>query len=186
MSKKSTTAKVSTASMKKDYIFDLDEPAEALSVSPDHSMVVVAGRQIMKVYEILDGSFSEKYNLRTRTMNLNYSASDVAWSPVQDNIIATTSTNGSVVIWNLEKSSNKIEKVFIRHSRAATKVCFHNSDPNIVISGSKDAKINLYDLRENEPIRSFSTSGGSDSVRDVQFGLHPDHQDMFVVADDSG
>ncbi|MFH4977258.1 hypothetical protein AB6A40_003967 [Gnathostoma spinigerum] len=102
---------------------------------------------------------------------------------LSDSLIASTSTNGAVVLWNVEKGV--LDHNYKAHTRSATKVCFHRVDKNILISGAKDANVFQYDLRILEPVRSFA-SGSFDPIRDMEFGIHQNHTDIFVVADDGG
>ena len=66
------------------------------------------------------------------------SSADVAWSPCEDNLIATGATNGSIVAWDLTASGrNKQLAVFNEHKRSVTKISFHPSEPTQLISGSQ-------------------------------------------------
>ena len=61
---------------------------------------------VFKVFSIEEERFTEKINLRSAQQrpNLNYVAVDVVWSPREENIIASASSNGSVVLWDLNKN----------------------------------------------------------------------------------
>jgi WD40 repeat protein len=48
-----------------------------------------------------------------------------------------------------------VDQFFKANKAAATKVCFHSYDPNLFISGSKDATIYLHDIRQSRPAASF-------------------------------
>lgn len=41
------------------------------------------------------------------------------------------------------------------HKQQATKVCFNEFNENLLISGSKDGTINLYDIRQSDLIYTF-------------------------------
>ncbi|VDM43337.1 unnamed protein product [Toxocara canis] len=166
---------------------DLQEQVDALSSNRDNTRLVAAGSKgLMKIFSTENSTLSVVADLRpvrTRKLNLMYSASHVAWSPVVDNLVATTSTNGAVVLWDVEKGA--LERIYKAHNRSATKVCFHRIDRNTFISGAKDAIVAQYDLRSPTFAQKF-ISGSFDPIRDIQFGLHFEQMDIFVSADDGG
>ncbi len=128
---------------------DAASPA-AIDVSRDADKVVVAGRNVFKIFGIHDddatananrstpaeegqqqqqqqGGFVERHNLRTvgagKNLNLNYSCSDVAWSPHDDGVIVSAATNGAVCLWNLGRAArSKLEKVYTDHKRTVQRV----------------------------------------------------------------
>ena len=53
----------------------------AISLSPDGNQVVVAGREILKIYKV--ENLAEVKNLRVGQKNLNYSSVDVKWHPME-------------------------------------------------------------------------------------------------------
>ncbi|VDK46254.1 unnamed protein product [Anisakis simplex] len=173
--------------VKSNIHIDLQEQVDALSANRDNTKLVAAGSKgLMKIFSTENATLkliADMRSVRTRKLNLMYSASHVAWSPVVDNIIATTSTNGAVVLWDVEKAA--IEQIYKAHNRSATKVCFHRTDRNTFISGAKDAVVAQYDLRSANYVQKF-ISGSFDPIRDIQFGLHSEQMDIFVSADDGG
>uniref|UniRef100_A0A915KTS0 GATOR2 complex protein WDR24 n=1 Tax=Romanomermis culicivorax TaxID=13658 RepID=A0A915KTS0_ROMCU len=160
---------------------NLDGPINALSVNRHANRVVVAGRNLLKVYEIHNDGLKEENSIKPGKLPaLNLSCQDVAWSLLEDHVVASAATNGVVVVWNLDtQSKNKIERTFSAHKRTVNKVSFHPSDVYCMISGSQDAKIKIYDLREKEPVLT-----GTDSIRDLQFSWH--NSAIFAAADEGG
>ncbi|XP_007903057.1 GATOR complex protein WDR24 isoform X2 [Callorhinchus milii] len=156
----------------------LDAPANAISVCRDAAQVVVAGRNIFKIYSVEEEQFVEKANLRVgRKLSLNFSCADVVWHQVEENLLATAATNGAVVTWNLGKPSrNKQDQLFTEHKRTVNKVCFHPTEGYMLLSGSQDGYMKCFDLRKRESVSTFS--GQSESVRDVQFSI----RDYFTFA----
>jgi len=150
----------------------LEGPANALDLCKDCSKVVVAGRSVFKIYSIEDRDFVERDNLRVgKNINLNFSCNDVVWSPIDDQLIATAATNGAVVVWNLNKSGrSKQERVFFDHKRTVNKVNFHPTEAGLLISGSQDGTMKLFDMRLDKPSETFPSN--TESVRDVQFNPH--------------
>jgi WD40 repeat protein len=60
-------------------------------------------------------------------------------------IIVTAATNGSIVVWNLNKSSaQKIDRIITEHSRAVNRVTFHPSEGWVLLSASQDGSMKLW------------------------------------------
>ncbi|XP_036446905.1 GATOR complex protein WDR24 [Colossoma macropomum] len=156
----------------------LDAPANAISVCRDATQVVVAGRNIFKIYAMEEDGFVERLNLRVgRKPSLNFSCADVMWHQMEENLLATAATNGAVVTWNLARPCrNKQEHLFTEHKRTVNKVCFHPTEVHMLLSGSQDGFMKCFDLRKKESVSTFS--GQSESVRDVQFSM----KDYFTFA----
>ncbi|RWS16395.1 WD repeat-containing protein 24-like protein [Dinothrombium tinctorium] len=171
---------------KKTFFITLEGPANALALNRDCSQVAVAGRNVFKIFDINDdlNSFNETLNLRVgKNLNLNYSCNDVVWSCIEENLLATAATNGSVVIWNLQKSTrSKIDQVLMHHKRTVNKVCFHPSEGHLLLSGSQDGTMKLFDLRRGDISMEFNSQ--SESVRDVQFSPHQEW--MFAAVQENG
>lgn len=159
-------------------------PANALALNKDCSQVVIAGRNVFKVFSIGENEFSEVCNLRVgKNLNLNFSSIDVAWSTIEENTLATAATNGAVVVWNLGRSGrSKQEHVFSDHKRTVNKVSFHLTEPALLISGSQDGMMKCFDLRMKEVARTFISN--TESIRDVQFSPHQAH--TFAAVSENG
>lgn len=90
----------------------------------------------------------------------------------QDNLIAAASSNGAIYVWDPENPqtskvnlgefpkfkffSDLVESYYKAHKQLATKVCFNEFNENILVSGSKDSTVWLYDLRMAEPTTCFA------------------------------
>lgn len=161
-----------------------DVPANALALSPDNVQVVIAGRHVFKIYSIEEDDLVEKANLRTgKNLNLNFSCNDVVWNPVEDAVLATAATNGAVITWNVNKTSrSKLDYVFNDHKRTVHKINFHPCEAHLLISGSQDGFMKLFDLRKKEATATFTSN--SESVRDVQFNPHDNIH--FCAVSDNG
>lgn len=162
----------------------LETPAASIALSPDEKLLAVVGSHLFKVYTVRDnGELDEHINMRSsKNQNLNYSSSDVEFCPSDDRILASASTNGSVIIWNITKSGRaKLANLFKDHDRTVNRVNFHPSDPNLVLSGSQDGQMKLFDYRKNESVQTFSSN--SESVRDIQFNPYITH--YFAAGTDS-
>ncbi|KAK5976007.1 hypothetical protein GCK32_016881 [Trichostrongylus colubriformis] len=112
--------------------------------------------------------------VRSRRLNLLYS--NVNWSKLRDHLVATTSYSGAVVLWDVNKGKVAISSV----------VHFHRSNENLLISGSRNAAVFLYDLRVQDSVKKFGGTNSYDVIRDLSFCLHQDQHNQFVISDDSG
>ncbi|XP_018344134.1 PREDICTED: WD repeat-containing protein 24 isoform X2 [Trachymyrmex septentrionalis] len=159
-------------------------PANALALNKDNSQVVIAGRNVFKIFTLLEDRFEEACNLRVgKNLNLNFSCNDVAWNLNDDHILATAATNGAVVLWNLNRQSrSKQDHVFVDHKRTVNKVSFHMTEPMWLISGSQDGTMKCFDLRIKEAIKTFYSN--TESVRDVQFC--PQQPYTFAAVSENG
>lgn len=178
--------RVSTNVPQNSYGINCEGAINAMDLNRDGSRVVVAGRNVFKIYTIDDDDFTEKFNLRVgRSLNLNFSASDVAWSHIEENILASAATNGAVVIWDLNKpSKSKQDYVFQEHTRTVNRVRFHQQEGNYILSGSQDGSMKIFDIRMKRIASTFSI--GSTSIRDVQFCPSNFNYFAFAAADEGG
>ncbi|RZF40833.1 hypothetical protein LSTR_LSTR003343 [Laodelphax striatellus] len=171
--------------MAKTMFITQEGPANALALNKDNTQVVIAGRNVFKVFNIEEEELVETCNLRVgKNLNhLNFSCNDVAWSTNEDHVLATAATNGAVVLWNLNRQSrSKQEHVFVDHKRTVNKVSFHSIEPSRLISGSQDGTMKTFDLRIKEATRTFYSN--TESVRDVQFSPHSHHN--FAAVSENG
>ncbi|KAK6625139.1 hypothetical protein RUM43_005430 [Polyplax serrata] len=159
-------------------------PANALALNKENTQVVIAGRNVFKVFNIEETEFVENCNLRVgKNLNLNFSCNDVEWNTIDDGLLATAATNGAVVLWNLGRHTrSKQEHVFNDHKRTVNKVCFHGTEPSLLLSGSQDGTMKCFDLRTRQVLKTFYSN--SESVRDVQFSPH--HQHLFSSVSENG
>ncbi|KAL9547640.1 hypothetical protein PS6_007035 [Mucor atramentarius] len=143
----------------------------ALSVSPNGNSVVVAGREILKVFNIENSEITETHNLRAGShFNLNYSSNDVKWgNNATKHKVATAATNGAIILWDLNKIGRKAERVITEHSRAVNRICFQPDNGNILLSASQDGMMKCWDFRDPKNGARYRFEGKSESVRDVQF-----------------
>ncbi|ORZ34773.1 WD40-repeat-containing domain protein [Catenaria anguillulae PL171] len=159
----------------------------AISLSPDRECAVVAGREVLKVLKVVDDQIKETLNLRTGSrLNLNLSSNDVKWSnSYAKNTVATAATNGAIVIWDIQKPGQKLDRVINEHQRAVNRLAFHPSEPVILLSASQDSSLKLWDLRTKGPARhTFECK--AEAARDVQFNPSPGAAHEFVAAFENG
>ncbi|RMX68897.1 hypothetical protein DD238_003813 [Peronospora effusa] len=164
---------------------DFNGPLNALSTSPNNHLIAVGGRDVLKVVALEAAGFTEKRNLRViGKPSLNFSTNDIRWHPHSDYLLATAATNGAVVIWNLERDGYKHvqERVLNGHRRAVNRICWHTTDWNVLISGSQDGTVKLWDKRGGKVVSTYQPK--SESVRDVR--ASPFHSNKFAAAFENG
>lgn len=142
---------------------DCGSAITALAVSPDDSLCVVGGRDLLKLYALArDGSAPlERKNLRAgRKKTLDLSTSDVRWHPTLSHVIATASTTGAVLLWDLTKPKGGGGDASFRHERTVNRVSWHPSEAAWLLTCSQDATVRLWDAR----CAPTDTAGGAVAV----------------------
>eukprot|EP01091_Cochliopodium_minus_P014428 TRINITY_DN4898_c0_g1_i1.p1 TRINITY_DN4898_c0_g1~~TRINITY_DN4898_c0_g1_i1.p1 ORF type:complete len:1081 (+),score=326.98 TRINITY_DN4898_c0_g1_i1:129-3371(+) len=166
---------------------NLKSPLNTISISPDNNYIVVAGREVLKILSLKkDELLNVTQNLKSgRFSGLQYSTSDVKWCPFEQSKewIATGSTNGSVLLWNIN-SIKKLErsKIVYSHNRTVHRISWHN--PGCLMSCSQDGLIKYRDTREGTDKESITFDPKSGPVRDIQF--YPFYPNYFASALDNG
>ncbi|RKP14630.1 WD40-repeat-containing domain protein [Piptocephalis cylindrospora] len=163
----------------------LNGPLNALSPSPNGECVVVAGREVLKILRVGESKITERLNLRSGSRsNLNYASNDVVW--VTDQRVVTAATNGAIVLWDLNRPSQRlVEAVMQGHSRAVSRLATLSCGIPILLSASLDGTVKLWDLRDGRGKSARLTMDGkSESVRDVQFS--PSSLHTFSAAYEDG
>ncbi|KAI9222228.1 hypothetical protein BC828DRAFT_378906 [Blastocladiella britannica] len=157
----------------------------AMALSPDRDLAVVAGREVLKIVRISDGVVKDHMNLRTGArINLNLSSNDVKWGNAgAKSTIATAATNGAIVVWDLTRTGQKLDRVITEHARAVNRLAFHATDPHLLLSASQDGLLKLWDLR-TKSTATHSFDGKAESVRDCQFS--PTNPNEFAAAFENG
>ncbi|KAF3212654.1 SEA (Seh1-associated) complex subunit [Orbilia oligospora] len=164
--------------------YDLQVPIQSLSASPDQDLVVVAGREVLKVLRVtFHGDITERLDLRAgNAPGKTVANSDVKWGcNFSKDVIATANTNGNICVYDLGRGG-KLDRVMHEHQRSVHKIAFNPGNGKILISGSQDGMMKIWDLRQKKS--TMTLWGKSDAVRDVQFNaLNAVH---FAAAFDNG
>jgi WD40 repeat protein len=165
----------------------------ALSLSPDRKLCVVAGREVLKILQIEREVYGhsvyvldEVQNLRVGKLNLSYSSNDVKWHPLPEykHLIASAATNGAVVIWNvLQKGGKKLERKITEHTRTVNKVCWSPQHAHLLLSASQDGTMRLWDLREAKNV-ACTNFVAKVEVRDIAFS--PMYPNYFAAGLENG
>ncbi|KAJ3020217.1 UNVERIFIED_CONTAM: WD repeat-containing protein 24 [Siphonaria sp. JEL0065] len=162
----------------------LNSPLAVLSSSPDKELVVVGGKDVLKVLNVKEAEIRETSNLRAgmRTA-LNYSLTDAKWAgKYAQHTIASAYLNGDIILWDLNRGNQKQSSVIKEHDQSVNRLSFHPDDP-LLLSACQDATIKLWDLREKSH-DSTTFEGRADKVRDVQFS--PTSSFEFIAAFENG
>ena len=183
-------------------------PIAALDISPDRTHAVLAGRDILKTVQVEDFTCAEDFNLRTniiayaathetsaRAISARHrdqlAAQDVKWSHGNfGTTIATAAANGNIVVYDINRPGVEIARLH-EHSRQVHRLGFNPHAPQLMLSGSQDSTVRLWDLRKLAGERSVMTcqslnkfSGNSDGIRDLRWS--PTNGVEFAIGTDNG
>ena len=183
-------------------------PIAALDISPDRTHAVLAGRDILKTVQVEDFACAEDFNLRSNiiayaaahetsagTISARHrdqlAAQDVKWSHGNfGTTIATAAANGNIVVYDINRPGVEIARLH-EHSRQVHRLGFNPHAPQLMLSGSQDSTVRLWDLRKLAGERSVMTcqslnkfSGNSDGIRDLRWS--PTDGMEFAIGTDNG
>lgn len=144
----------------------------AASVSPTGSHIAIGGRDILKVLSLSSstvssssssssGSFSDDISLSLvehrslrsstgRKTKLDLVTSDVRWHPLLPRILATASTNGAILSWDLERTGfggGQAPVTLFRHGRTVNRIAWSPVAPTLLLSAGQDGVCRLWDMR---------------------------------------
>ncbi|KAK1147486.1 SEA (Seh1-associated) complex subunit [Aspergillus melleus] len=168
---------------------------------------IIGGKEILKTIRVSPDHLSEEFNLRNAI--ISYSSThhvgsglsarhkdqltvrDVKWSHgTYDRIIATAVANGRIVLYDLHRTGLEYCR-FQGHNRQVHRLAFNPHRPHLLLSGSQDSSIRMWDLRVPSIERGASVcgskehfNGNSDAIRDIRWS--PSDASMFATATDSG
>ena len=151
----------------------------ALSVSPDGTHAVVAGRELLRVVDLRHAAASsanpldEAHNvigtMRRRNLNLN----DVQWRPLAGSShVATGTTTGDVLLMDTERRGDAlVRKLGGASSRAVNRLCFSPDQPQLLLIASHERSVRLWDVDQRLATQQLTFVTAAE-VRDVQFSKH--------------
>ncbi|BGP36404.1 SEA (Seh1-associated) complex subunit [Rhodotorula kratochvilovae] len=115
-----------------------------------------------------------------------YLFSDVRWGyGATSNKLATSFTNGAVVLWDLAKEGgSRLEQLKYEHDRAVNRVVFGGQTGNWLMSGGQDGQMKLWDIREARPANMVLKA--SSPVRHLSFSPSASQPFTLVAACASG
>ncbi|KAI9828530.1 MAG: hypothetical protein M1819_006586 [Sarea resinae] len=181
---------------------------DALDISPQGTHAVLAGQKILKTVRVSDATCAEEFNLRSaiiayasthNTSGTTLSAKhkdqlgavDVKWSHGRfETTIATAVANGKVVLYDINRPGVEMARLH-EHNRQVHKVAFNPHQGALLLSGSQDTTVRLWDMRAMSGERGVMTCrsvhrymGNTESVRDLKWS--PTDGVEFAFGTDNG
>lgn len=183
-------------------------PIAALDISPARTHAILAGRDILKTIQVSGSTCAEDFNLRSTiiayasthnaaggaisaTHKDQLAANDVKWSHGKfDSTVATAAANGQIVVYDINRPGVECARLH-EHVRQVHRVAFNPHQGALLLSGSQDATVRLWDLRDLAGDRSILTArsqlqfpGNNEGIRDVKWS--PTEGVEFAVGTDNG
>lgn len=180
----------------------------AIDISPYRTHAVLAGREILKTVQVSGAQCTEDFNLRSSIIAYasthdtsrdavsaqhkdQLAVNDVKWSHGRyDSTIATAAANGRIVLYDVNRASVELARLH-QHTRQVHRLAFNPHQGSLLLSGSQDATVRMWDLRDLAGERSVMTcrsarvfSGNNEGIRDLRWS--PTDGVMFAAATDTG
>lgn len=142
--------------------------------------MVVAGRDFLKILRIDGNDISEATNLRGGPTKRTTWPHEVKWgTALMKDTIAAAGSNGLVCVYK----DGKLERQLSEHTRLINRLAFNPNEGRLLLSGSADGTIKLWDLRGDKRSRA-TFLGNAEQVRDIQF--NPLNTYEFAAGFDNG
>ena len=171
-----------------------------IAINEEGTHALIGGKEIFKTIKVEDGTCTEDLNLRSAIRSNPFQASgkarqvysidiaDVAWAKGDfGHYVAAATSSGKVILYDLGHAGLPAAQLH-EHFRQVHKVTFNPHRGSLLLSGSQDGTVRLWDVRD---VRQASTlkskhkySGQSDGVRDVKWS--PTDGVDFAFGTDSG
>ena len=159
----------------------LSEPIQASSLSRTQDLIALACRSHVQIHRISavngisDVEVSSVQVSKQRNES-NFTVTDVQWNHSNSAFLATSSTNGAVVVFDFNHEGGKSRLQLSNDaagSRAVNRIGWAPFESNILGAANQDATVKLYDSRLNSD-RSciINISPRSEACRDIQFSPH--------------
>lgn len=172
-----------------------------IAINEKGTHALLGGKEIFKTIKIVDGTCVEDLNLRTAIRSTPTQASgkprstysidiaDVAWAKGDySDFVAAATSSGKIILYDLGHAGLQAAQLH-EHDRQVHKVTFNPHKGNLLLSGSQDGTVRLWDVRDMRTHASGLQSRGkyagqSDGVRDVKWS--PTDGVDFAFGTDSG
>lgn len=171
-----------------------------IAINEQGTHALLGGKEIFKTIKVEDGRCTEELNLRSAIRSNPTQASgkarqvysidiaDVAWAKGDcGHYVAAATSSGKIILYDLGHAGLPAAQLH-EHFRQVHKVTFNPHRGSLLLSGSQDGTVRLWDVRD---VRQASTlkskhkySGQSDGVRDVKWS--PTEGVDFAFGTDSG
>lgn len=102
----------------------------------------------------------------------------IAWNSYHKNILASSDYEGAVNIWDV--TTSKLTKCFQEHEKRCWSVDFNEVDTRLIVSGSDDARVKLWSLKDEHSIATLEAKA---NVCCVKFNPKISYQLAFGSAD---
>lgn len=165
----------------------LQNPLTSITASPQFNHIAVGGKEIkiLSLNQMQSDSNEFLYQLRvqstlqTRGPQKNLTMMDVKWNPNRDfaDTIASSATNGTLIIWDLNKSVNRQKRTYSEHNRTVNRICWQPNEPNILWTGGQDNTFRCWDIRESNSRNTIEIMSG---VRDIS--VSPITTNLIAIA----
>lgn len=147
-------------------------PVTSVAISPNgQTLAACYSNGKIKIFNLADGNFIKEL------IGHKKGISDVQFSPVNSNILASCSDDFTIRIWSI--NNNKCIKILKKHSFYVTVIRF-TSKGNILISGSADETIIIWDVIKGDFIKLLVAH--SDPI--LSIALTPDDTIIFSASFD--
>uniref|UniRef100_A0AC35F7X8 GATOR complex protein WDR24 n=1 Tax=Panagrolaimus sp. PS1159 TaxID=55785 RepID=A0AC35F7X8_9BILA len=177
------------------YTLQLNDPIDAICSDVDFNRVAIIQRCIRReqprnatstitILEIKHEKLKVGPSLHISLGKYKQtSPSSIAWSHIDETMLASTTPLGNILIWDLMKG---VIKEDFEGTKAYTALKFHNFDKNLFATGSTDMFLLLYDMRISRQRPATVFSGNHMSIRDIDLGKHTDTTNQLVAVGDGG
>jgi WD domain, G-beta repeat len=171
----------------------------ALDINHQRTHAILAGREVLETIRVAGTTFAEGLNIRNAILNRDsqnpprhretLDIHDVKWSHGQfHTYIAAAATNGKVAVYDLGRPGIEVARLH-EHQRQVHRVAFNPFQGHLLLSGSQDGTVRLWDLRDTQTealtCRSRSRfTGQSEAIRDVRWSPRDGFE--FALGTDSG
>ncbi|KAK3726032.1 SEA (Seh1-associated) complex subunit [Vermiconidia calcicola] len=167
---------------------------KTIAINEAGTHALLGGKEIFKTVRVEDGSCIEDLNLRSVIRSTPTQASgrarqvyaidiaDVAWAKGDcGNYVAAATSSGKIILYDLRHAPHGLQAVQLHeHARQVHKVTFNPFRGNLLLSGSQDGTVRLWDLSKSK----HKYSGQADGIRDVKWS--PTDGVDFAFGTDSG
>ncbi|TKA25459.1 hypothetical protein B0A50_06326 [Salinomyces thailandicus] len=172
-----------------------------IAINEQGTHALLGGKEIFKTVKVEEGVCAEDVNLRTAIRSNPTQASgkprqiysidiaDVAWAKGNSGeYVAAATSSGKIILYDLGHAGVPAAQLH-EHFRQVHKVTFNPHRGSLLLSGSQDGTVRLWDIRaarhEANALQSKRKySGQSDGVRDVKWS--PKEGVDFAFGTDSG
>lgn len=168
---------------------DCGEPLQAMSLNGSQDHVVVASKTHLLTFQLLpEFVSSQQFHLSSEGGGNNFKMTDVEWNKFDNEKVATSATNGSIAVFNLNTRQSKQPKQEWESgeiSRAVNRISWHAGDRYQLLSAHQDGQVKIWDtLRQKNPCLKVMVGGPADACREAKFD--PFHPNLLAAIYENG